>query len=59
MTPLKRPEYIHISIKDIPDIIINQYKLKDIADKNGSVHIQANCNMYGLLQACLLANDLL
>ena len=45
MTPLKRPEYIHISIKDIPNKIINEYKLRDISDKNGSVYIGANCGM--------------
>ena len=35
MTPLKQTEYIHISIKEIPDEIINEYKLRDISDKNG------------------------
>ena len=35
MTPLKRPEYIHISIKDTPDEIINKYKLMDIVDDKG------------------------
>ena len=28
MTPLSRPEYIHVSIKDIPDEIIREYDLK-------------------------------
>ena len=32
MTPLKRPEYVRISINDIPDEIINAYKLRDIVD---------------------------
>ena len=59
VTPLKRPEYIRISIKDIPDEIINEYKLRDMADSNGSVHIQANRGMYGLTKAGLLANELL
>ena len=59
MTPLKLPEYICISIKDIPDEIINKYKLRDIADKNGSVYIEANRVMYGLPQAGLLANEIL
>ena len=59
MTPIKRPEYICISIKDIPDEIINKYKLRDKADKNGSVYIEANCGMYGLPQAGFLANELL
>ena len=59
MTPLKRPEYIHNSIKDIPVKIINKYKLRNIAYNNGSVHIQSNRDMYGLLQAGLFANKLL
>ena len=59
MTPLKRPEYISISIKDTPNDIINEYKLRDIADKNGSVYIEANRGMYGLPQTGLLANELL
>ena len=59
MTPLKRPEYICISIKDIPDKIINKYKLREIADKNISVHIKSNLGIYGLPQAGLLVNELL
>ena len=59
MTPLKRPEYICISIKDIPNKIINKYKLRDIADNNVSVYIQANCGMYGVPQEGLLANKFL
>ena len=35
MTPLKRPEYICISIKYIPNEIINKYKLRDIVDDKG------------------------
>ena len=37
LTPLKQSEYIRISIKDIPDDIINEYKLRDKTDNNGSV----------------------
>ena len=59
MTPLKLPEYIHISIKDIPKEIINKYKLRYIMDDKGSIHIQANRGMCGLPQAGLLANELL
>ena len=59
MTPLKRPEYIRISLKDIPDEIIKEYKLRDIAIENSTVHIEANKGMYGLPQAGLLANQLL
>ena len=41
-TPLKRPEYIWINLKDIPEEIIKEYRLRDIAMPNGSVHIVAN-----------------
>ena len=29
MKPLKRPEYIRINLRDIPDEIIEEYKLKE------------------------------
>lgn len=59
MTPLKRPEYIRISLSDIPDEIIIEYKLREKADNKGCVYIQANRGMYGLPQSGLLANELL
>ena len=51
MTPLKRPEYIRINIKDIPEEIISEYNLREIALPNRSVHIVANRGMYGLPQS--------
>ena len=45
MTPLKRPEYIRISIKYIPEEIINEYKLRDIMDDKDSIHVQSNRGM--------------
>ena len=59
MTPLSRPEYIRVKLSDIPDEIINEYKLKDKATKDGSVYIVANRGMYDLPQSGLLANQLL
>ena len=59
MTHLKRTEYIRISIKYIPEEIINEYQLRKIVDDKGSIHIQANRGMYSLPQAGLLANELL
>ena len=56
MTPLTRPEYIRINLKDIPDKIITEYDLKKTATADGSVYIQANKGMYGLPQSGLLAN---
>ena len=59
MTPLKRPEFIRINISDIPDKIINEYKLKEKITANGSIYIRANRGMYRLPQSGLLANELL
>jgi hypothetical protein len=44
---------------DIPDEIINEYKLRELAAPNGSVYITAIKGMYGLPQAGLLAIELL
>jgi hypothetical protein len=59
MTPLLRPEYICVHIKDIPDEIIREYNLKSIVTEDGVIYIEANCGMYGLPQEGLLANELL
>ena len=59
MTLLSRPEYIRVSIKDIPEEIIQEYNLKSIVTDDGMIYIEANRGMYGLPQAGLLANELL
>ena len=46
MTPLNRPEYIHVSLKDILGEIIKEYKLRDTAMENVTVHIETNKGMY-------------
>jgi hypothetical protein len=33
MTPLKQPEYVRVKIDDIPEELINKYKLREIANK--------------------------
>ena len=42
MTPLKRPEYIRVKLADIPQEIIHEYKLRDKATPDISIHIEAN-----------------
>ena len=59
MTPLLRPEYIRIKLSDLPEEIIQQYKLNDKANKNGMVFVKITKGMYGLPQSGLLANVLL
>ncbi|KAL9178273.1 hypothetical protein ACHAXT_001701 [Thalassiosira profunda] len=58
-TPLKRPEFMRLKLSDIPDEVISQYKLNDLAEPDGSVYIKVIRGMYGLPQAGLLANELL
>ena len=48
MTPLKCPEFIRISIWDIPDEIIKEYNFKEKMTPNGSISIRANHGMYGI-----------
>ena len=57
MTPLSRPEYILVSIRDIPEEIIQEYNLNSIVTADGMIYIEANRGMYGLPQAGLLANE--
>ncbi len=59
MTPLHQPEFIHMKLSDIPDKIINKYKLQNKTTPSGSIYIVANCGMYGLPQLGLIANELL
>ena len=59
MTTLKVPEYICIHIRDIPEDIIKEYKLKEKTDTKGAVYIVSNRGMYGLPQSRLLDNELL
>ena len=59
MTPLLQPEYIRIKLSDLPEEIIQQYKLNDKANKNGMVFVKVTKGMYGLPQSGLLANVLL
>jgi len=58
-TPMTRPEYIRIKLSDIPDEIIHEYKLHNIATPDGYVYIEVNKGMYGLPQAGILAQELL
>ena len=59
MTPLSRPEYIRVSIRDIPEEIIQEYNLQSIVTDDGMIYIKANRGMYGLPQAGLLAKEFL
>jgi hypothetical protein len=57
-TPMERHEFLQLPLAIIPEEVIQQYSLKDIAH-NDKVYISNEKGMYGLLQAGILANKLL
>ena len=48
---------MHLS--DFPQDVIEQYNLTKLANKDGMVFVEIRKGMYGLLQAGLLAQELL
>jgi hypothetical protein len=58
-TPMERFEYAHIPIVDIPEEIISEYDLAKLLDRDNCVYIEIQKGMYGLLQAGILAQELL
>jgi hypothetical protein len=57
-TPMDRPEYMRIALKNIPDEIIQEYKVMDLVHDR-YVYCKIVKGMYGLPQAGRLANQLL
>jgi hypothetical protein len=45
MTPLHRPKFIRVKLSNIPDEVIEEFKLREKATKNGSIYIKANQGM--------------
>eukprot|EP00956_Cyclotella_meneghiniana_P027262 scaffold60751_cov36-Cyclotella_meneghiniana.AAC.6 len=59
MAPMTRYEYVRMNLDDFPDEIIEEYKLNEIADKNGCVIAECRKCVYGLPQSGILANKYL
>ncbi len=59
MTPLHQPKFIRMKLSNIPDKIIDEYKLRNKTTPSSSIYIVANHGMYGLPQSGLIANELL
>ena len=57
--PLPWKEYILLKISNIPEEIIEEYKLHDKVTETGHIYIESNKEMYGLPQAGSIANKLL
>ena len=58
-TPLTRYEYVRLKLSDIPEEVIQEYKLREKARADGTVFIEIRKGMYGLPQAGLLSQQLL
>jgi hypothetical protein len=56
---MKQPEYMRLKMTDIPEEIIKQYKLREIATPDGYVYTEITKGMYGLPQARIIAQELL
>jgi len=59
MTPMTRPEYMHMKIKDLPEEFLTMYNLTNKAIANGFVYLKIQKEMYGLPQVGILAQELL
>ncbi len=59
MTPMTRPKFMRMKIKDLPVEIIELYKLNDKATSDGFIYIKIQKGMDGLRQAGILAQELL
>ena len=57
MSPLKRPEYAKIKLSDIPEEVIKEYNLHQLATPDGWVYVKVTRAMYGLPQAGSLGQD--
>ena len=57
-TQMDRPEFMRLKLSDIPDNIIELYKLSDIAH-DGSVYVRIQKEMHGLSQAGKISQELL
>jgi hypothetical protein len=56
-TPMDTFEYMRLHLDIVPEEIIIQYKLRDIATSLGWVYIEIQKGMYGLKQAGMIANQ--
>ena len=56
-TPMERPEYMRMKLKDLPQEFVNMYNLTKKAEDIGNVYIRIQKGMYGLPQAGILAQQ--
>ncbi len=57
-TLMARYKYIRLKILDMPDDVIEHYKLHDIITPDGHIYCEIQKGMYGLPQAGIIAQKL-
>ena len=57
-TPLEKYKYMRLKMSDLPDDVIEEYKLRQKA-VDGYVYVECRRGMYGLPHAGLIAQQLL
>ena len=55
--PMKRKEYMRLKISDIPQVIIEEYNLKEMVTPDGWVYVEISHGMYGLPQSGKIAQE--
>jgi hypothetical protein len=56
---MARYKYMRLRIADMPDDVIEHYKLRDKATPNGYIYCEIQKGMYGLPLAGIIAQQLL
>ena len=54
---MKRKEYMRIKLTHIPQEIIDEYQLRDLALPDGWVFVEMGRGMYGLPQSGIIAQE--
>ena len=58
-TPMARYEYMRLRLADMPEDVIEHYKLHELATPDGAIYCEIRKGMYGLPQAGIIAQQLL
>ena len=58
-TPMARYKYMRLPMADMPEDVIEQYKLRDIATPYGYLYCKIKKIMYGITQAGIITQQLL
>ena len=58
-TPMSRYEYMRLKIAELPQDLIDEYKLQNKETKDGYFYLEIRKGMYGLPQAGILAKKIL